>query len=207
MGSSKNLRRSESLLTSRINNNFNNNIIAKGRWVSTYNLRQGLIKRHVLPRYGKPVDSEKAIRLLEPLLQEISGKQELNKLILLVAPTQKAYFQQKLHCFDSETMKHLGSTCITTKELQLMQQFEMLFKYEIVYTEEKLSIRSLSLNSSIISQILQRNKDALIHDEEHQPEPTIKSLRQPKIPVRMRASDVNRNKNMTDDYTRILWKL
>lgn len=199
MSSNKNVRRTESLLVN------NKNIIAKGRWVSTYDSEEGLLKRHILPRYGKHVDTDKAIKLLEPLLQQISGKQELNKLILLVAPTQKPYFQQKLHCFESETMKHLGSTCITTKELHLMQQFEMLLKYEIVYTQETLTTRSLASNSSIISQILQRNKEALIREEESEEEPIIKSLRDPKIPVRMRASDVKRNQE--NDLTKTVWKL
>lgn len=167
-------------------------LIAMGRWVSIYNEVHGLIRRSILPRYGKPVTGDKAQILLEPLLRQITGRQELNTLILLLAPSSKQNFHRKLHCFDRDTFKHLGSTCITNHELELMQQYEMLIKYEMVFTDEYLPIKSLACDSSIISQLVQSRRTASLVEEEPETKPKIKSLRQPKIPVRMRASDVKR---------------
>lgn len=192
----------------RTANSYGNQLISMGRWVSVYNDMHGLIRRSIMPRYGKPIIEDKARVLLEPLLYQITGRQDFNKLIFLLAPSSKQNFHRKLHCFDRETYKHLGSTCITSQELELMQQFEMLFKYELAYSDEYLHVKSLASDSSIIAQLVQSRRTALLNDSEPDPLPKIKSLRQPKIPVRLRESDVRRIKK-TDggDVIEPVWKL
>ncbi|TDG46454.1 hypothetical protein AWZ03_007110 [Drosophila navojoa] len=161
-----------------------------------------------MPRYGNPDVEDKAQILLEPLLFQLTGRQDFNRMIFLLAPSSKQNFHRKLHCFERDTYKHLGSTCITLQELELMQQFEMLFKYELVYTDEYLNLKSLASDSSIIEQLVQSRRTALLDDSEPDPEPKIKSLRQPKIPVRLRVSDVKRIKQKeSGDTAEPVWKL
>lgn len=161
-----------------------------------------------MPRYGTVAVGEKAHVLLEPLLYQITGRQDYDRMIFLLTPSSKQNFHRKLHCFERETYKHLGSTCITSQELELMQQFEMLFKYELVYTDEYLNVKTLASDSSIIEQLVQSRRTALLNDNEPDPQPKIKSLRQPKIPVRLRVSDVKRIKKLeSGDTAEPVWKL
>ncbi|EDW11423.2 uncharacterized protein LOC6575977 [Drosophila mojavensis] len=189
-------------------NSQGNKLISMGRWVSVYNDMHGLIRRSIMPRYGRAAVEDKGQILLEPLLYQLTGRQDFNRMIFLLAPSSKQNFHRKLHCFERDTYKHLGSTCITLKELELLQQFEMLFKYELVYTDEYLHVKSLACDSSIIEQLVQSRRTALLNESEPDPQPKIKSLRQPKIPVRLRVSDVKRIKKIeSGDTGEPVWKL
>lgn len=185
--------------TSSEQSDFSSNIMNKGRWILTYSDLRGIISRPMPPRYTSSLSEEK-VQYLEPLLKEISGQKNLSKLLLLVAPSSKTYFCKKLHCFNNETKKHLSSTRITLKELELMKKYQMMFKYEIVYTDENFSVRLLATNNSIVEAIIDKCK------EEHmfyEPEPTIRSLRKPLIQVRLRSTDLNRHKRPCN---MLLWK-
>ncbi|KAH8271976.1 hypothetical protein KR044_012586, partial [Drosophila immigrans] len=163
------------------------------------------------PRYIKAFDGHNALHRLQPLLHEVSRTRDLHNLILLVIPpttaTATATSQLKLHCFESDTMKHLGSTCITPAELLTMQQYQMLLKYEIVYSRESLSIRSLACNPAVIARLVAHSKLALLeHKEpEPEPEPSIKSLRMPRIPVRM--LNLNNKSTASNDEKKPSWKI
>ncbi|KAH8391183.1 hypothetical protein KR215_008630, partial [Drosophila sulfurigaster] len=159
------------------------------------------------PRYGNVFDGHNALDVLQPLLYEISGIRELHKLILLVVHASTVGTQLKLHCFYSDTMKHLGSTCISPAELRTMQRHQMLLKYEIVYTQETLSIRSLASNSTIIESLVQRSKKALLDQKKPEPEPepehVIKSLRLPRITVRT----LNAKRVQSNEVKKPSWKV
>ncbi|KAH8378164.1 hypothetical protein KR093_009772, partial [Drosophila rubida] len=159
------------------------------------------------PRYGNTFEEHSPLQMLQPLLHEISGIRDLHKLILLVIANPREEPQLKLHCFESETMTHLGNACITPAELQIMQQYQMLLKYEIVYTQEILSIRSLASDSAIITRLVQRSKEALLERKEPEPEPKhpIKSLRVPRIPVRMLKFNSKRS-DSEQEVKKPVWK-
>lgn len=161
----------------------------RGRWVLTYSDLRGVISRPMSPRYSTSI-TEKNVEFLEPFLKDISSLTDLSKLLILVAPSSKPYFCKKLHCFNHESRKHLCSTSITINELDMLKKYQMMFKYEIVYTEENFSINLLATDDSIVEAIIIQCK------EEHlwaDPEPSIKALRKPQIEVRMRSTDRNRN--------------
>lgn len=180
---------------------FNNgsNVVHKGRWVLTYSELRGVLSRPMPPRYASTL-CEKKVQYLEPLLKEVSGEKDLSKLLLLVAPSSQAYFCKKLHCFNRETRRHLSSTRITLKELELMKKYQMMFKYEFVYTEENFSVKLLATNHIVVEAIIDKCKEEHLF---YEPEPSIKALRKPLIQVRLRPNDLNRNRRPCNT---LLWK-
>lgn len=179
----------EEMLSTRSNHSvLSSNGTSRGRWVLTYSDLRGVISRPLSPRYSTSI-TEKRVQFLEPFLKEVTGLQDLTKLLVLVAPSSKPYFCKKLHCFNNETMRHLSSTSITLNELDMLKKYQMMVKYEIVYTEENFSVHLLATDDTIVEAIIIKCK------EEHlwaDPEPTIKALRKPQIEVRLRATDLNR---------------
>ncbi|KAH8419254.1 hypothetical protein KR222_000341, partial [Zaprionus bogoriensis] len=154
------------------------------------------------PRYGIPVYSDRAVKLLEPLLNKVTGQSDLSKLLLLVAPSSEPNLGRKLHCFENETRKHLGTTVITLNELKLIKEYQMLLKYDIVYTERNVSIKTLARDSNVVEQIVKRCKEENIQREA---EPVIKALRQPQISVRLRAIDMKRH-NLGKSDSEPFWR-
>lgn len=187
-GKTSEMNEDEMLLTRSNHSVVSSNGSKRGRWVLTYSDLRGVISRPLSPRFSTAI-TEKRVQFLEPLLKEVTGLQDLSKLLVLVAPSSKPFFCKKLHCFNNETMKHLSSTSITMKELDMLKKYQMMFKYEIVYTEENFSVNVLATDDSIVEAIIIQCK------EEHlwaDPEPSIKALRKPQIEVRLRSIDLQR---------------
>lgn len=187
-GMTSEMNEEEMLLTRSNHSALSSSGSKKGRWVLTYSDLRGVISRTMSPRYSTSISEEK-VQFLEPFLKEISSLRDLSKLLLLVAPSSKPYFCKKLHCFNNVTMKHLSSTSITMNELDMLKKYQMMFKYEIVYTEENFSVNLLATDDSIVEAIIIQCKEQHLWAD---PEPSIKALRKPQIEVRLRSIDRNR---------------
>lgn len=166
------------------------NMAQKCRTILTYSELRGVLSRTMPPRFTSSICEKKA-HYLEPMLRDISGERDLSKLLLLIAPSTHEYFSKKLHCFNRETRKHLSSTRISLTELDLMKKYQMLLKYEFVYTEENFSVTLLATNHSVVEAIIDKCKEEHLFFE---PEPSIKALRRPIIEVRLRRNDMKRDK-------------
>ncbi|XP_030384000.1 uncharacterized protein LOC115631414 [Scaptodrosophila lebanonensis] len=206
------------------------NLVALGRWVSNFGSNDTIEKRVISPRFTESTNKSSAIGLLETILHELTGRKQLNQVLLLITPTRRHKTQRKLHCFDRRTREHLGVTSITELEVDLLKKYEMLLKYEIMFADQYIQPKQIATNKSVISELFLRDSgapscvgrgkfygldrrrfqstlnfvkkptvmcDVSIQADLTQPE--IKSLRRPKIPVRMRNPELLRHWNFVNN--------
>lgn len=128
-----------------------------GRYITSTSLSVPLEESEPLgkPKATNRMDSRSVV---ENIVQKQSGSQDLRNILLLITPVELPSQQpncHKVHSYCLYSHSHLGVTTLTNEELQLIERYHRSDNYSIVYCSRYVELVDAVRNTPIKGQIFE----------------------------------------------------